>query len=84
MHDDFESGFYKTVQKSNKGTMTTQRLGSLYTEIYNILNQLNPGFMSNIFILSYLETIKRNQINFGEKSWRDGTTSHHIIKSFKL
>ena len=57
--------------------MTTQRLRSLCIEIYKTLNQLNPGFMSNVLKLSssnraarkqqvlYLETIKLNQVNFG-------------------
>ena len=59
--------------------MTTQRLRSLCTEIYKTLNQLNPGFMSNIFKLSTsnraarkqqvlnLETIRPNQVNLVEK-----------------
>ena len=62
--------------------MATQRLRSLRKEIYKTLNQLNPGFMFNIFQLSSsnratpkqqvlnLEAIKPNQVNFGKKKLR--------------
>ena len=42
LYDDFESSYSELLQRSNKTTMTTQRLRSLCTEIYKTLNQLNP------------------------------------------
>ena len=59
--------------------MKIQRLISLHTEIYKTINQLNPGFMTNIFkfsssgrlsssdkLLSARETIRPNQVKFVE------------------
>ena len=59
--------------------MKIQRLISLHTGIYKTINQLNPGFMSNIFkfsssgrlsssdkLLSARETIRPNQVEFVE------------------
>ena len=80
MHDDFESD-YSELLKSNKTTMTTERLRSLCAEVYKTLNQLNPRFISNMFKLSSanwaarkqqvfnLETIRLNQVNFSEKKF---------------
>ena len=59
--------------------MKIQRLISLHTEIYKTINQLNPGFMTNIFkfsssgrlsssdkLLSARETMRPNQVKFVE------------------
>ena len=60
--------------------MTTQRLRSIYLEIYETLNQLNAGFMFNIFKLSSpnraarkqyllnLENVRPHQVKFSDKN----------------
>ena len=80
MHDDFESECSELVQKSNKTIMTTQRLRSICLEIYETLNQLNSGFMFNIFkssssnraarkqYLLNLENVKPHQVKFSDKN----------------
>ena len=50
-HGDFEIGFIEFAQKSNKNTMTTQRLELLGTENHKMKKGLNPVFMS--YLLSY-------------------------------
>ena len=61
MHDDFESECSELVQKSNKTIMTTQRLWSICLEIYETVNQLNSGFIFNIFKLSSSNRTARKQ-----------------------
>lgn len=80
--------------------MTAKRLKSLCTEIYKTLNQLNLGYMSNIFKLSSsratckqhflnLKIICLNQVNFDKIIWEHlirkyGTTTHYILKLLKI
>ena len=52
MPRNYESGYSKLVQKSNKNISATQKTMSSCTETYKTLNQLHPGFTSNIFKLS--------------------------------
>ena len=49
--------------------MATQRYRLLCTGMYETLNQLNPGFMSNIFKLSSSDKAARKQqvVNFQTK-----------------
>ena len=60
--------------------MKTQILRSLRAQNYKTINQQNPGFMSNIFKLSFsnrvtrkkpvlnLQIVRPNQVNFDEES----------------
>ena len=51
--------------------MATQRLRSLCTEMYKTLNQLNPGFTSNIFKLSSSNRAAKRLRALGHKTWNN-------------
>ena len=42
---------FKHLKKDGKSRMDVRRLRTLCVEIYKTLNDLNPSFMNNIFIL---------------------------------
>ena len=49
MSNDYESSYEYLLKKSGNPRMNLRRTRSLYIEIYETINNLNPEFMKNLF-----------------------------------
>ena len=82
LYSDYLSPYDTLLAKSGKVTMKASRLRSLCIEIYKSINSINPTFMNQIFRLRvvnrmvrsqyrlYLDSLKVNQVSFGNRSIR--------------
>ena len=82
MLNDYESSYENLLKKSENPNMNLRRTRSLCIEIYKTINNLNPGFMKNLFKVRKTNRAKReqyklnlkipksNQVSFGTKSLR--------------
>ena len=82
MLNDYGSSFEDLLKKSGNPSMNLRRTRSLCIEIYKTINNLNPGFMKNLFKVRKTNRAKReqyklnlkipksNQVSFGTKSLR--------------
>ena len=80
--NDYDSTYKDLLEKSSCPNMKLRRHRTLCIEIYKALNELNPGYMNDIFKLRNtdrltrekyklnLEIPKPNQATFGTKSLR--------------
>ena len=80
LFSDFNSSYEELLVKANRPSMNVYRLRVLCMEIYKTINNMNPSFMSDIFIKNSSERNQRsfnqnnldhyraNQVRFGQKS----------------
>ena len=79
-YEDYVSSHEELLQKAGKETMKVNRLRSLCTEIYKLINNINPTYMNEILKLRKISRAVRsnyklnldvptiNQVSFGGKS----------------
>ena len=60
-YNDYLSDFKVLLEKDNSVTIHQRNIQALTLEVYKTLNDLNPGFMSEIFYLKQHEYPTRNQ-----------------------
>ena len=80
IYNDYESIYAELLIKYNISTLYTKRIKSICTEMYKTTNNLNPGYMKNIFKNRPsthpsrqpldLYIAKSNQYTYGENSLR--------------
>ena len=82
MLDDYTSSYDEILIKANKPSMDLRIKRKLCIEIYKTLNNLNPSFMKELFVVRKTNRLPRiqyklnleipnvNQVTFGEKSLR--------------
>ena len=80
LYDNYDSSYESLLKLARKSTMNVTRLRSLCSEIFKMLNNINPAFMNEIFELRKtkravqnqyklnLEVPIMNQVTFGAKS----------------
>ena len=81
-YEDYVSSHEELLQKAGKETMKVNRLRSLCTEIYKLINKINPTYMNEILKLRKISRAVRsnyklnldvptiNQVSFGGKGLR--------------
>ena len=80
LHDDYVSDYLKLLKASVSVSMKVRRMRYLCVEIYKTLNDLNPGYMKDIFQVQQsaystrrpynIKVPRVNQITFGTRSIR--------------
>ena len=82
LYEDCVSSYDDLLKKAGKETMKVNRSRSLCTEIYKLINNINPTYMNEIFKLKKtsravrsnykvnLDVLTINQVSFGDKSLR--------------
>ena len=80
LYEDYVLSYEELLQKAGRETMKVNRLRSLCTEIYKLINNINPMYMNEIFKLRKisravcshyklnLDVPTINQVSFGGKS----------------
>ena len=91
IHDDYDSDYDNDtlLLKSKLCTMEIRRLGSVAMKIFKTINNLNPSFMKELFVMrkgSYKRKYDlciptRNTVSFGDNSIK--TLGPHIWKTLK-
>ena len=82
MYDDFEASYEDLLSKEGKSKMNVGRLRTLCVEIYKTLNDLNPGFMNNIFKLKIhgREVRDEYKLNLDIPRWNQRTFGYKSLK----
>ena len=80
LHDDYESDYLTLLKDSGSVSMEIRRMRYLCIEIYKTLNNLNPGYMKDIFQVQQsaystrrpynIKVPRVNQTTFGTRSIR--------------
>ena len=80
LHDDYESDYLTLLKASGLVSMEIRRMRYLRIEIYKTLNNLNPGYMKDIFQVQQsaystrrpynIKVSRVNQTTFGTRSIR--------------
>ena len=72
LHNDFSSDYSELLNKSGKPSMEVKRLRTLALEIFKTLNNLNPGYMKEIFF----KTANLTRRPFDIKVNQNSSTKH--------
>ncbi len=62
LYDDYESDYEHLLKITNKPTIEIRRVRVLAKEIFKTINDLNPIFMKEIFILNTNRDPSRNKL----------------------
>ena len=74
MLNDYESSYEDLLESSGKPSMNLRRTRTISIKIYETINNLNPEYMKNLFIICIVKLIKR----------RDNNTTHSAFTCSKL
>ena len=96
LHDDYVSDYLMLLKASSSVSMEIRCMRYLSIEIYKTLNNLNPGYMKDIFQVQQsayptrrpykIKVSRVNQTTFGTRSiWYEGAKIwNHLPNSLKL
>ena len=82
LNNDFEASYEDLLSKGGKSKMNIRRLRTLCVESYKTLNDLNPGFMNNIFKLKIdgREVCDKYKLNLDIPKWNQRTFGYKSLK----
>ena len=82
LYDDFEASYEDLLSKGGKSNINVRRLRNLCVEIYKSLNDFNPAFMNNIFILKINggEVLDKYKLNLDIPNWNQKTFGYKSVK----